>query len=147
MPELPKMIFMSDDNSPHMHFEKVLHFYEKVIITDVFIKNPETGTLCLVPALWDTGATNTGIRAETAKQLNLKYIGQKDNMTADLRVNTYDVYLTSVSDKANGYYINVKSIAIPTPVEYSVIIGMDIISQGTFKLVKKGTDLLFTFDI
>lgn len=96
-------------------------------------------------ALWDTGATNSVIRPEIAKALNLQIVGKCPSSTPS---GTYIV---------NVYFIN---ILLPNRVlieellvsegimaNCDILIGMDIISRGDFVVSNFDKKTAFSFRI
>lgn len=89
-------------------------------------------------ALWDTGATNSVITPDTAKDLNLTPIGVREvrHFGGTKVCNTYlvnfflpnQVIISGVSVTESDSIIN----------DFGIIIGMDIISKGDFSITNVG---------
>jgi hypothetical protein len=94
-------------------------------------------------ALWDTGATNSVITAETAKQLNLTPVGSVlvNHAGGSSPSNTYLVNL--VLPNQVGFAGVQVSECVDS--EFGVIIGMDIICSGDFSITNVNQKTVMSF--
>ena len=93
--------------------------------------------------LWDTGSTSTLISSKVVSELGLKPYGRclvSDNSTVDER----DTYLIHVGLPTGNTAINVEAM-LTLSEDYDVIIGMDIIASGNFKLTNENGKSVFSF--
>lgn len=99
-----------------------------------------------ITALWDTGATNSAIDTNTAKQLQLKPSGRTvvKYGTGDKETNIYqvDIFLP------NG--VRIPGVQVtecdPTGV-HGVLIGMDVITVGDFSITNFNGKSVFSFRV
>ena len=102
--------------------------------------------------LWDTGATHSCLDTNIIKKLNLERIGiggEIPSKTAGGRVDSYSYYVDiNLSNKIPLSYRIVSGLSISDNLGVDLLIGMDIIRQGDFKIItdKKGNKV-FTFSI
>ena len=100
--------------------------------------------------LWDTGATHSCLDINIIKRLKLERIGIGSGIpskTAGGIVDTYSYYVDiNLSNKIPFYYRIVSGFSIRDALGVDLLIGMDIIRQGDFKIItnKKGNKI-FTF--
>lgn len=119
------------------------------IVTEIEIKNPYSGDIIQTKAIWDTGATNTVVTEETAKNIGLISFG---------KANVAGVHGLKI---VNRYFVNItlnnKSISLDIPVtecsalsvdgSIGVLIGMDIITLGDFAITNFGGNTVMTFRV
>lgn len=101
----------------------------------------------VVNALWDTGATYSCITNELAKQLNLTVFSSLEMETAG-GTTIANVYVAQISleDKINIGEMVLFSAKIISK-EFDMLIGMDIILQGSFSITNIDNNTKFTFEI
>lgn len=101
----------------------------------------------VVNALWDTGATYSCITNELAKQLNLTVFSSLEMETAG-GTTIANVYVAQISleDKINLGEMVLFSAKIISK-EFDMLIGMDIILQGSFSITNIDNNTKFTFEI
>jgi hypothetical protein len=124
------------------------------IITEIQISN------CNFYALWDTGSWHSAISSNVINQLNLIPIGETSAGTAGNVLNNVPVFRIDLSLIAEGVSIlfpklNVLEINLGRKhydylgdgvrVEVDVIIGMDIIKNGDFKITQLNNRTFFSF--
>lgn len=120
------------------------------IITDAIVFVPEKDNVIKkfikVRTLWDTGATHSQITREVAEVLGLKPIetlpvnhgaGQSEMRIYEAGLAVDDVIRVKQMKMAECYGAG----------RFDAIIGMDIISFGTFRLEGVGEERTFTFEI
>lgn len=106
-----------------------------------------------VMALWDTGATQSGISKQLANLLNLKPIGMTELMTAGGLVNDVNVYKIDFSlaiktqldygehvflDVENDFrFHNIEVTEIPDSGLFDFLVGMDVICRGDFSITSR----------
>ena len=100
--------------------------------------------------LWDTGATHSCLDKKIIEKLKLEPIGIGiQSKTAGGIVDTYSYYVDiNLSNKIPLYYRNISGFPISDRLGVDLLIGMDIIRQGDFKIItgKKGNKI-FSFSI
>jgi hypothetical protein len=125
------------------------------IITDVHVSEPINGGVTSVndsrihktSALWDTGATGSVVTAAMAKRLGLKPVSLVQVRHAG-GVTLQNVYLVDIYLPNNLRIRAVKVTECPDTVgDFSVIVGMDIISLGDFAFTNVGGKSVFSFRI
>lgn len=95
-------------------------------------------------ALWDTGATNSGITRKVVQECQLVPIGRAraEGAHGSKEVDTFLVNLSLPNGvTANG----IRVAEIDDIKEADVLIGMDIINFGDFAVSNRGTETVFTF--
>lgn len=102
--------------------------------------------------LWDTGATHSCLDIKIIEQLNLKRIGvgaRIPSKTAGGKVDTYSYYVDiNLSNKIPFYYRVVSGLSISDSLGIDLLIGMDIIRKGDFKIItNKKKNKIFTFSV
>jgi hypothetical protein len=143
---------MNQKHLPQQSFTLRFKGIARELITPVKIAvafNPETTDPNTIPhsqanALWDTGATNTGISATLAARLGLTPIGtgRMKHAKGEDDCNRYLVNLVLPNQLAIfGVMVNECDL----PQEFDLLIGMDIISQGDFSLTHSGGNTIFSF--
>lgn len=119
------------------------------IVSDVTLRNIETGEFVKTLAIWDTGATGCVVSEDIANKLNLTPIGfQKVNGISGERT-------------SKEYYLNItlnnEQITLNTSVtdcnslspdgSIGMLVGMDIISRGDFCITNHQGRTIMTFRI
>ncbi len=94
-------------------------------------------------ALWDTGATATGISAKVIADCGLKPIGMTEVHTAN-GIRRADIYLINVVLR-NHVGIPMLRVTEADIHGADVLIGMDIISQGDFSITQPDGNTTFSF--
>ena len=100
--------------------------------------------------LWDTGATHSCLDIKIIERLGLERIGiGVPSRTAGGIVNTYSYYVDiNLSNKMPLYYRSVSGLSMSDSLGVDLLIGMDIIRQGDFKIITgKKENKIFTFSI
>lgn len=100
-------------------------------------------------ALWDTGANKSLISKSVVVDLNLKSSRECVNKTPNAisKGNIYNVSFIFQKEEINILEFDVLS-GIETNMPWDVIIGMDIISLGSFSLIHKRDNLIeFIFEV
>jgi hypothetical protein len=94
-------------------------------------------------ALWDTGATNSVITSQTAKELNLPPIGSVivNHAGGSSQATTYLVNLVLPNQVG---FKGVQVSECPDS-EFGVIIGMDIICTGDFSITNLNNQTIMSF--
>ena len=100
-----------------------------------------------VNALWDTGATNTGISKRVVEKLGLVPDTYGDSHHAQGTTHNVPRYVINLSLPPNVGFsgINVGEVSLPDDVD--VLIGMDIIALGDFSVTNKNNETHFSFRI
>lgn len=97
--------------------------------------------------LWDTGATNSQITREVAEALKLKPLGDKTSSNAggkkDVAIYKARLYLSGSLHTGNDIYL----AECYGGNRFDCVIGMDIISQGTFTISGQGAERTMIFEI
>ena len=98
-------------------------------------------------ALWDTGATHTWVSKSLIKRLNLQPLG---NVAAESLEGTgnYKYYRANLYLPNNVYLFNQRVIEFKDDIDakYKIIIGMNIISLGSFSINKTDAGIDMRFD-
>jgi predicted aspartyl protease len=85
-------------------------------------------------ALIDTGATNTCISADLAKEMNLQHDGLSDMITAggiaQSKLYLVDLILNFVDHHVPIESLRVSEVVLPKESDFHVILGMDVILRG-----------------
>ena len=118
------------------------------IITRIIVGKPDTDTISVCNALWDTGCTDTCISQTIADELDLEEYGKKtmSDMTSD-RLCTFYIADIRAKDK-QCYFSEERCGGIDFDgADYEAIIGMDVISAGNFRLKYDGKKWIFTFSV
>lgn len=104
------------------------------IMTPVRLINPLTQVSIETVALWDTGATTTGISCAAAEYLQLKKMGKvmASGVFKSKRVNTY--YALLALSQALSVPILPSEFPVQPVAGVDCIIGMDVISKGDFTI-------------
>lgn len=116
-----------------MLIEKTFPAVSKQIITSVNILQPHAKGAAFqveatnIKALWDTGASFTAISNRLSRQMNLPRLG------------------TRKMASANGVVPQVAALCFAGAYNFDILIGMDIISQGTFLVNTIGKSMHFSF--
>lgn len=110
----------------------------RIIVPVVVIS--ESGKQKEFPALIDTGATNTCVSSEVAKELQLVSVGTIENHTANGKavVNTYVVDLTLCNGRMHIQKNKVIEVNLKEQTGVEMLIGMDILRHGDFSMSNKG---------
>ncbi len=127
---------------------------------EVFNKDSRSGE---VLALWDTGATQSGITKRLAKLLGLTPRGMTEVITAGgvcTDVNIYSInfnlavqskleYRDGVSvDVENDFtFFNVLVTELPDNGSFDFLVGMDVITHGDFSITNRGGCSCISFRI
>jgi hypothetical protein len=94
-------------------------------------------------ALWDTGATNSGITSKVVHELNLKPI-RKTQVTGVNGTTICNVYLVDIILPMHVGFENVEVTEINIT-GFEVLIGMDIIMEGDFAISNANQKTLFSY--
>jgi len=119
------------------------------IKTPAKIENPITNQVVETLGIWDTGATNSCITSELAKNLNLKSI-QKAMVTGVHGAQEVNVYLVDIT--LNNENITIRSLVTEAS-ELSVdhktglLIGMNVISEGDLSITNFEKKTTMTFRV
>jgi len=97
-------------------------------------------------ALWDTGATVCFISRGMAERLRLKKIGESDVGFANGAVERKDVFSIRLTFQPSGREIHLH-VRQTDEDSQDIIIGMDVIRNGTFMLKPTGDGVCFTFTV
>jgi len=97
-------------------------------------------------ALWDTGATKSCIRYAIAKQLNLPQIGETEVLGVD-GLCISDIYLASVGLPNHVAIPEIELLGCNDSLDYSMLIGMDIINKGDFLINTFNGRTTFSFQM
>ena len=97
-------------------------------------------------AIWDTGATNTGITQRVVNECGLKPIDLAEVHTAG-GIRKSQVYLVSVGLPSKVMITSLPVTDVDLIGDEDVLIGMDIMSQGDFALSNFEGKTTFTFRI
>jgi len=116
---------------------------QRRLITEVTVNNENN--VIKVPALWDTGATNTCVSNDVVNKLSLICTGKK-NMQTPSGVNEANTYLVTIALPNN---VVIKDIEVcNAKIEdqgIGVLIGMDIMTKGDFALSNYNGRTVFSF--
>lgn len=126
--------------------------YNKVaqqIVSDVTIKNLETGESCHTIAIWDTGATGCVISEDLAAQLHLIPTGYKDvnGISGKRRSAEYFINITLNNEQISLNSSVTDCSALSQDGSIGMLIGMDIISLGDFCISNFQGHTIMTFRI
>ncbi len=97
-------------------------------------------------ALWDTGATSCFISQALAERLKLKKIGETDVRYANGKVEKKDIYSVYLTFQPSGREVQVY-VTQSDDKSQDIIIGMNIIRNGTFLLEPTDDGVRFTFTL
>jgi hypothetical protein len=97
-------------------------------------------------ALWDTGSTSSAIRNDVAIKFGLPVIGPVESSGVNGKFRT-NLYLASLVLPNNIPVPEISLLGCNVNASFSIIIGMDIISQGDFLTSQNAGTLLFSFQI
>lgn len=116
-----------------------------------------------VIALWDTGATMSGITKELARELGLEPFSMTSISTAGGLVSDVPVYRINfiLSSNTNAEFpagvvfeiendvkfFNVHITELPDNIGFDFLVGMDIITQGDFSITNKDRNSCISFRI
>lgn len=124
----------------------------KQIITSVNILQPvaHAGQITTaaqgVKALWDTGASFTAISQKLVTQLGLPLLGNRKMASASGTVVTQS-YLAGVQIGSDIVVPQVATLAFAGAYNFDMLIGMDIIGQGSFLVNTINGTTHFSFSI
>ena len=118
------------------------------ITTKVIIGKPDSEERIICNALWDTGCTDTCISQTVADELKLKEYGKKTmtDMTAE---HLCTFYIADIKSRDSKFYFREERCAGIDfdGANYEAIIGMDIIGNGNFSLLRERGKWVFTFSV
>jgi len=133
--------------NPHgLSFTAKYNSITRILLTNVYIESPINNNRIEAKAIWDTGASQSLIRPEIAKKLDLKPVSKTLMSTPSgkgIQSNVYSIYV----HLPNGARIvNVFALeGIPNICD--MLIGMDIISLGDFAITNNNGKSMFSFRI
>lgn len=96
-------------------------------------------------AIWDTGATRTGITLDVVQRLNLSPVGLGRNQTAN-GIRDCGVYMVNLR-LPNGVVFTMLHVIDCILHGFDVVIGMDVISRGDFAVTNSENRTLLSFQI
>ena len=112
------------------------------LITPIEVRNGNT--TMKVFAVWDTGATTTGIAMRVARRLDLKPTGEKEEIiTANGTIFTDTTFIEI--KMPDNIYKKFKVNIVPEQ-DNSISIGLDIIMSGRFLIEPTETGARMTFN-
>jgi hypothetical protein len=120
------------------------------IVTDVIISNPDTQCRFKAKALWDTGATESGIGKECADKLMLKTIPGKERKVltldgyADRNLYCADLEIPNICKFNQHEFVGHETML---PQKIDIVIGMDIISKGKISIYTRDDKTVFEFEM
>lgn len=117
------------------------------IVTDVTLKNPMTGQSLKTKGIWDTGATDSVITANTARQLGLMPISKAfvRGVHGPKEVNVYYVNITLNNDQITLNARVTECVELSADNSKGMLIGMNIISMGDFAVSNYGGSTVMSF--
>lgn len=117
-----------------------------VLVNEVIILNElDKSKKVKVPAIWDTGATNSCITAVKAKELGLIPIGLT-RVSTPAGIFTTNVYVVDIILPCNVKFDNLQ-VTEATLTTGDVLIGMDIIGRGDFTVSNFKGKTTFSFRV
>lgn len=117
------------------------------LYTPIMVFNPEALTAGIVNAMWDTGAESCIMSARLAERLGFRFKA-KARAKGLTGSSTTTVGYAYISLAAGAGIITTKAYIVDGHVggdEYSFIIGLSVISLGTFTVSYKGADTNLSF--
>ncbi len=123
----------------------------RAVLTDVGVfqvtPNPvEQKDITTLKALWDTGATNTGVSLPIAKKLSLPIVSYTQVSTGNGVVKDAPVYLVNVILPNNVIISNVQATGLELN-SCDMLIGMDIITLGDFAITNHKGNTVCSFRV
>jgi len=106
--------------------------------------NPNSVPHSNANALWDTGATNTGISSRLASAMGLTPVGT-GKMKHAKGEDVCNRYVVNLVLPNRLVIVGVMVNECDLPQEFDLLIGMDIICQGDFSVTHFGGKTLFSF--
>ena len=116
------------------------------LYTEVKIENPHTGEVGSAKAVWDTGATNSGIRKDVVEGLGLKE--ESKTLLRSINATTQTGWYKCRLLIEEEHPITLDVLLVPDMEDAHFVIGMDVISKGDFSLKHNrsgGLTFEFTF--
>lgn len=113
-----------------------------ILITPLEVRNGNT--TMKVFALWDTGATQTGVAMRVARRLDLKPTGKKQEVITANGTIFSDTALLEIKMPDNTY--KQFEVNIVPEQDNSISIGLDIIMSGRFLIEPTETGARMTFN-
>lgn len=131
--------------------EEIFPSSSKQIITLVNIfypneHNTQSKAVASVKALWYTGASMTCISTKLEKQLSLPLLGSR-KMTSASGITKTKSYLADIQICKQIIVPQVATYVFAGAHNFDMLIGMDIISKGTFLVNTIGNKTYFSFII
>lgn len=115
------------------------------IISQVTVMPDIDGESVTVSALWDTGAMFSMLNDSIAKKLNLLEIGNTRYRHAD-GVSESSIYVGRLELQGGLEISDIELLGLSDIHDFDVLIGMDIISQGDFRVRNENWNTVFTFN-
>lgn len=145
-PELPESTTVS---------EGLLHYEYKGtarrIVTLADVSNPNGSEKVHAKALWDTGATESGISAELADMLGLRPIPGVSHVSLGITADPVETDLHKVNLDLNGVVKKKELVVVRhaglSSQKVDFVIGMDIISEGRFTIDSSSGNIQLTFEL
>lgn len=126
--------------------------YDRKVVriqTPIELENVFTGAKIYCEGIWDTGATNSAITEEAARNLGLTTLKMTEvrGVHGIKKVNVYQVGIT-----LNNKNISVKEIvtecsSLSKDGSVGMLIGMNIITMGDFAITHSDGKTLFSFQV
>lgn len=115
------------------------------IISQVTVMPVSGNSSVTVSALWDTGATTSMLNDSVARALNLGEIGYTEYAHAN-GIAESSIYAADVDFQGGLKIRKIELIGLSDIHDFGLLIGMDIISQGDFRVRNDNGNTVFTFD-
>ena len=145
-PDLPEAVTVSG---------KLLRYqyqgWARRIVTLVDVSNPDGNEKVHVKALWDTGATESGVSAELADMLGLRSLSGTGHISVGINGDPVETDLHRVTIDLNGI-VKVKELVVVRheglrSQRVDFVIGMDIINRGRFCLDSSAGNTQMSFEL
>lgn len=117
------------------------------LLTEVQLQTPGKGERLVVDALWDTGASSCAVSKELAYKMGLKPKGRIETGLADgsiIEAETADLLFYLPDGTSTKAEVSILDMADK---KYDFIVGMDVILQGNFEIIKTSEGFDFYFKI
>lgn len=119
---------------------------KRLLITDINVKNPETGRKMTARCLWDTGASGTCVTPAVIRELGLKPISAVLAQSANSS-DRLGIYLVDIDLGPAGFCgLSVAGlVGVPGQVA-DVFLGMDVIGRGEMHLTHRNGKLVLRWE-
>lgn len=114
------------------------------IISQVSVTNNDNGKSATASVLWDTGATGSMLNVAIATKLNLEAVGFTKYQHADGITETA-IYAAGLEFQGGLKIGEIDLMGLSDIHDFDMLIGMDIISRGDFRIKNEDGNSVFTF--